>query len=82
MARFYKNKFRLLHDPTHISLFSTDSLMRFLRDHKFEILKVDYPYFETDYFNKKNMLKLFSKKNLSYSPPFYGSFVNIYCKKK
>ena len=82
MARYYKNKFRLLHDPTHVSLFSTDSLLRFLRDQKFEILKVDYPYFETSYFNKKNILRLFSKKNYLYSPPFYGSFVNIYCKKQ
>lgn len=79
MARYFKNKFRLLHDLTHISLFSTDSLLRFLRDHKFKILKIDFPYFETNYFNKKNIFKLFSKKN-AISPPFYGSFVTVYCK--
>lgn len=80
MARYFKNKFRLLHDPTHISLFSTDSLLRFLRDNKFKILKIEFPYFETNYFNKKNILQLFSKKYINYSPPFYGSFVTVYCK--
>ena len=79
MARLYKDKFRLLHDKTHVSLFSLDSIMRMLRDNGFKITFLDFPYFDTGYFNKKNILKIFSKKGVS--PPFYGSFVTIVCKK-
>jgi len=80
MARRYKNKYRLLHDKTHISLFSLDSISRLLRNKKFDIKLIDFPYFETEYFNKKNLFRLFSKKEIS--PPFYGSFITIVCQKK
>ena len=80
MARRYKNKYRLLHDKTHISLFSLDSISRLLRDQKFDIKLTDFPYFETEYFNKKNLFRLFSKKETS--PPFYGSFITILSKKR
>jgi 2-polyprenyl-3-methyl-5-hydroxy-6-metoxy-1,4-benzoquinol methylase len=80
MARLFKNRYRLLHDKTHISLFSLDSIMRMLRESEFKINLVDFPYFETEYFNKKNILKIFSKNKVS--PPFYGSFVTIVCQKK
>ena len=36
MARKYNTKFRLLHDKTHISLFSSESLVRLLCDLKFK----------------------------------------------
>ncbi len=78
MARRYKNKYRLLHDKTHISLFSLDSISRLLRDSGFKIKLIDFPYFETKYFNKKNLLKLLSAKKVS--PPFYGSFMTILSK--
>lgn len=78
MARRYKNKYRLLHDKTHISLFSLDSISRLLRDSGFKIKLIDFPYFDTEYFNKKNLLRLFSTKKIS--PPFYGSFVTILSK--
>tara|TARA_B100001564_G_C20595667_1_gene650087 strand:- start:520 stop:1263 length:744 start_codon:yes stop_codon:yes gene_type:complete len=80
MARLFKNRYRLLHDKTHISLFSLDSIMRLLRENKFKINLIDFPYFETEYFNKKNILKVFSKNKVS--PPFYGSFITIVCQKK
>ena len=51
MARHFKNKYRMLHDKTHISLFSLDSMSRFLRDNKLTILEIDFPYFDTNYFN-------------------------------
>ena len=79
MARIYKNKFRLLHDKTHISLFSLDSMKRFIRDKGFKILDIDFPYFETDYYNQNNLKKLFKKK--SYSPPFYGNIFTILAQK-
>lgn len=78
MARRYKNKYRLLHDKTHISLFSLDSISRLLRDSGFKIKLIDFPYFETKYFNKKNLFKVLSAKKVS--PPFYGSFMTILSK--
>lgn len=82
MARKYNTKFRLLHDSTHISLFSTESLSRLINDLNMQIIKVEYPYFEGPYFNKKNILKLFDNNKNNYSPPFYGSVVTIFAKKK
>ena len=82
MARRYNLKFRLLHDPTHISLFSLESLTRLLRDKNFKLTKLEFPYFDTPFFSKKNILKLFKKNKKDYSPPFYGSVITIFCKKK
>ena len=53
MARKYNLKFRLLHDKTHISLFSTESLIRLLIDQKMVVKKVEYPFFEGPFFTKK-----------------------------
>ena len=53
-ARRYKNNFRLLKDPTHVSLFSQDSLTRMLRINNFQIFEIHYPFFETEYFNKES----------------------------
>ena len=78
MARHYKNKYRLLHDH-YISLFSLDSMSRLLRDMNFKIKKIEFPYFDTEYFSKKNLLKLLSNQKVS--PPFYGSFMTFVVKK-
>ncbi|MGF1468333.1 MAG: class I SAM-dependent methyltransferase [Sandaracinaceae bacterium] len=78
-ARRYRERYRLVHDPTHISLFSNDSAHRFLRDHGFQIRKVDYPYFETRHFSRQSLERLLDP--LSISPPFYGSFMTFYCTK-
>lgn len=79
-ARRYGSNFRLLHDPTHVSLFSSDSMHRFLRDFGFEIKYVEYPFFDTVWFNKDNLLKLLDEKVIS--PPFYGSAMTFLCKRK
>lgn len=78
-ARQYKNNFRLLHDKTHISLFSEDSLIRLVRHLGFKVFDINYPFFETPFFTKKNFLKFFSSKRVS--PPFYGSVVTLFLKK-
>ena len=78
-ARRYGNRFRFLHDRSHTSLFSADSMHRFLRDHGFEIYKVEYPFFETDYFSSENLLKLMNQDSIS--PPFYGSIMTFFAKK-
>ena len=78
-ARQFGPNYRLLHDPTHISLFSNDSMHRFLRDHGFKIFRADYPFFETRYFTKENLIRLFDTGEVS--PPFYGNFMTFYCQK-
>ena len=79
-ARLYGNRFRLLHDKTHVSLFSEDSLIRFVRNYGFDVFDINYPYFETPFFTKKNLLKILNKKTIS--PPFYGSVITLFLKKK
>lgn len=78
-ARRYGNKFRLLNDPTHISLFSDDSLRRFVRDNGFTIENVEYPFFDTPWFSTENLIKLMQLNVVS--PPFYGSFMTIFARK-
>jgi 2-polyprenyl-3-methyl-5-hydroxy-6-metoxy-1,4-benzoquinol methylase len=78
-ARRYGNNFRLLHDPTHISLFSSDSMHRCLRDCGFNIMRVEYPYFDTPYFNKENLLLMLNDNGVS--PPFYGSKMTFFLNK-
>ena len=67
----------MLHDPTHISLFSNDSMHRCLRDVGFRIDRVDYPYFETHWFNRSDLLRMLDAEGVS--PPFYGNFMTFYC---
>jgi 2-polyprenyl-3-methyl-5-hydroxy-6-metoxy-1,4-benzoquinol methylase len=80
-AKLFGNKFRLLNDPTHISLFTLDSLTRLLRDSGYKINNIIFPYFETPYFNKKNLLRMLNYKKEKVSPPFYGSVMTFFCKK-
>lgn len=79
-ARRYRSNFRLLHDPTHVSLFSSDSMHRCLRDFGFKILHVEYPYFDTPWFTKDSLLRILDDKGIS--PPFYGSAMTFFCRKK
>jgi signal recognition particle subunit SEC65 len=78
-ARRYGPRFRMLADPTHISLFSEDSIRRLVRDIGFKIENVEYPYFETPWFSKKELLRILDKDSIS--PPFYGSILTLFaCK--
>lgn len=79
-ARLFDKKFRMLIDPTHQSLFSLDSLTRLLRDTGFILIDSDYPFFETNYFNKENLMRLFKTEELS--PAFYGNWVTLFAKKR
>jgi len=76
-ARRYGKNFRLLHDPTHISLFSSDSMHRCLRDNKFKIKYVEYPFFDTPWFSRESLMRLLDDKGIS--PPFYGSAMTFFC---
>jgi len=76
-ARRYKDRYRLLHDKTHVSLFSNDSMHRFLRYYGFHIDSVEYPFFDTRHFNMKNLTMLFDTNAVS--PPFCGNVMSFYC---
>lgn len=78
-AKRFKDNFRLLHDQTHISLFSTQSLVDLLIDNGFEIEKIHYPYFETRFFTLENLQRLFDTDKVS--PAFYGNIVEVYAYK-
>jgi len=78
-ARRFGPKYRLLHDSTHISLFTDESMHRCLRDHGFVIERVEYPFFDTRYFTPENLLRLFDTSQIS--PPFYGNFMTFYARK-
>lgn len=80
--RLFEDKFRLLNDPTHISLFTNESMIRALSDTGYKIELIDYPYFKTNYFTKKNLLKMLNYKNEKVSPPFYGSVMFFVCKSR
>ncbi len=76
-ARLFGGNFRLLNDKSHITLFSEESLRRFLRDYGFSVQHVDHPYFDTPYFTEENFLRL--QRTDAISPPFYGNFITFYC---
>lgn len=78
-ARRFGERYRLLHDRTHVTLFSDESMRRFLTHNGFVIDRAEYPYFDTEYFTEKNLLRLFDTSTVS--PPFYGNFMTFYCRK-
>ena len=77
--RFGEN-YRLLHDRTHISLFDDFGLNNFLEDFGFYIEKIDYPFFDTEYFTMENFERLFDTSKMS--PSFYGNLMTFYTQKK
>lgn len=79
-ARVYGDRFRLLHDPTHISLFTDDSLIRLLRHKGFRIVKVEYPFFGTRFATMDACEKMLTG-SASVSPAFWGSFVTVFAER-
>ena len=79
-ARRFGDNYRLLHDKGHISLFSCAGMYRMLRDLGFEILKVERPFYETTWFTRENLLRLFDTSKVS--PPAYGNFLTFYARGK
>lgn len=80
-ARTFEGNFRLIKDPGHISLFSTDSLSRLLRNLDFRIIDIQYPYFDTSWCDFHAIEEIHSPTK-QISPPFYGSVVTFFCEKK
>jgi len=78
VSRRFKGNYRLLGLP-HIVLFSVDTLSMLLKQAGFEIIKIKFPFFKTEYFTFKNLLRLYNKKTIS--PPFYGNIMTFYARK-
>ena len=78
-SKRFKGNYRLLGLP-HIIVFSPKTLSAILENNGFQITKINFPFFRTDYFTVQNLLRLFNKDKIS--PPFYGNIMTIYAKKK
>lgn len=79
-AKRFKGNFRLLGDDGHVSMFTPKSLKKLIVENNFSIVKEEYPFFNTDYFNLKNILRMINPSKIS--PPFYGNIMTFYAKKK
>lgn len=77
-ARRFKGNFRLLGDG-HLNLFSPRTLDKLLRMSKFETFRREYPFFKTDYFTFKNLLRLLDTSKIS--PAFYRNIMTFYARK-
>lgn len=77
-AKRFGENYRLLKDPTHVSLFTNESMHRLLRDHGFTIHDVKYP-FPDRYATEQNFLKWHCPTLVS--PPWPGNFMTFYCRK-
>lgn len=78
VAKRFKGNFRLL-GVGHLSMFNTKNLRELFDRNGFKITKIEFPFFKTDYFNIKNLLKVFDTKKIS--PAFYGNIMTLYGKK-
>lgn len=79
MARRFGARYRMLHDPGHISLFSLESMRRFLADHGFIVDRVEFPFFETRHFTRETFDRLWDVSKVS--PPFPGNLMSFYARK-
>ena len=75
---FFQKNFRLL-GPEHYFITNSKQLKKILVDKNFNIFKIEYPYFKTEYFNLKNLFRLFLFNKIS--PAFYGNIMTFYAKK-
>lgn len=89
-ARFFQEGHRLFH-PMHFTYFSPRTVSRHLERAGFSVVKIDFPYFKTPYFNLRNLavftLRIVQKglqrlglgpKGRIYSSAFYGSMMDIW----
>jgi SAM-dependent methyltransferase len=77
-AKRFGENYRLLKDPTHVSLFTSESMHRLLRDHGFSIRDVRFPFPER-YATANNFARWNDASKTS--PPWPGSFLTFYATK-
>jgi len=76
-VRFGEN-YRMLHDPTHVSLFSLDGMSRLVRDFGFTIEDVRFPFPER-YATAETMARWLDTSQVS--PPWPGNWMTFFCRK-
>lgn len=69
-------RYRMLHDPTHCSLFTLESCSRMLRDWGFEIIGIEFPFPE-----RLATLETFLRwhDRVGVSPPWPGNWMTFFC---
>ncbi len=77
-ARRFGENYRMLHDKTHVSLFSNASMHRFLRDFGFTIDNVEYPFPER-YATAETWERWNDTSKMS--PPWPGNWITFYCRR-
>jgi SAM-dependent methyltransferase len=75
-AKRFGDNYRMLHDRTHCSLFTLESMHRFIRDHGLEIRDLKFPFPE-----RYATLGTFSRwaDTSKMSPPWPGNWMTFYC---
>lgn len=81
MAQLYGDRFRLLHDPDHVSLFTAESLVRMLRDLGVMIEDVAYPFFDGPY-DTADTWERHELRPEHVSPPSPGNMVAVRGRKR
>ena len=77
-SKWFKKNYRLLGDG-HICMFSFSHLSKLFLENGLNVIKIEYPFFKTEYFTIKNLVRLFNPQKIS--PPFYGNIMTFYGKK-
>lgn len=79
MAHKFGPNYRMLNEPTHVSLFTLDSTLHLLRKLGMEVTRVIFPFFDSPYFTESNLKLIWSSE--SQSPPFFGNFFLVESRK-
>jgi len=77
-ARWFRGNFRLLGNG-HLCLMGPSHLRNLYRQYGFTLLREEYPFFWTQYFTIKNLLRLFVPWRVS--PACYGNIMTFYGRK-
>jgi CMP-N-acetylneuraminic acid synthetase/2-polyprenyl-3-methyl-5-hydroxy-6-metoxy-1,4-benzoquinol methylase len=80
MARRFQNNFRMLHDPTHQSLFGKVGLINSCTSRGFTLKKILTPFLDTKFMTKKNVLEAIGGTS-KLSPAFVGNVMTIILQK-
>jgi 2-polyprenyl-3-methyl-5-hydroxy-6-metoxy-1,4-benzoquinol methylase len=80
-ALFFRERYRMLEEPTHISFFSLDSLLRLIRYLGLEVEEVKMPFWESPYFQSETFQIVLFHEKYKVSPPFPGNFLLVTAKR-
>ena len=77
-AKRFGDSYRMLHDKGHVSLFTNESMHRFLIDNGFTIDEVRHPFPE-EYATAENFARWNDTSRMS--PPWPGNWMTFYARK-